>query len=277
MGGLLILWAAQARGDDPNAPRISAKAIMLRAVQRTRTAHRLPDCHYFERTAERDLDSRGRLEKETDELYRVVVRDGMPHSSLVELNGRNLTPAEAQHKEKQEQQDEEKLRGHRAGLENARPQTLLTRDLVDRYSFTLLDMVDLHGRKTYRLAFRPRPALRMRSMVDRFFNHIAGTIWIDAQDYELARAEIHLTSEFKLWAGILADVKRCEFVIDETRLPDGTWLNKSVHGEFEARKFLVTSRIEISTEAMDIQVAPRAAMARSPRPVRALAARARFQ
>lgn len=239
---------------------------MDKAIQRVQVSTVPPAYSYRERTTDDEFDSSGQLRSHEDEVYEAVLRDGTPSLKLVELNGRKLSPAEALRREQKEQAEEQKLRGKDAGMEDARPQSLLTPDLVRRYQFTLLGTEMLHGRETYRLAFVPRPGLPVRHLTDRFFNHIAGTVWIDAAEFELARAEIHLTSEVKLWDGILAAIKRCDFRLDQIRLPDGTWLNQSVNGFFEGRKFLSSSRVKISCDATDFRLqAPQPAVAKPER------------
>ena len=73
-------------------------------------------------------------------------------------------------------------------------------------------------------------------MTDRFLNHIAGTVWIDAEEFEIAKLELHLQGEVTLWDGLIGTLRRGSYTLERIRLPDGAWFNHSSHGAFEGRK-----------------------------------------
>jgi hypothetical protein len=113
----------------------------------------------------------------------------------------------------------------------------------------------LRGRKTYVLTFEPKNDLPVKKLADRFLNQIAGTVWIDAEDFEIARAEIHLKSEVTLWGGVIGTLRHCRFTLERTRLPDGVWFNSSSHGIFEGRKLLEPMLIRTHSESTNFHPA----------------------
>ena len=47
-------------------------------------------------------------------------------------------------------------------------------------------------------------------MVDRLLNRISGTVWIDVEEFEVARADIQLRSEVNLLGGVIGSLKKLE-------------------------------------------------------------------
>ena len=110
----------------------------------------------------------------------------------------------------------------------------------------------INDRPTYVISFRPRSKnLPAKQLSDRLINHLSGKAWIDAEDYALAKTDIHLNEEISFWAGLIGTLKRVDFSYEKIRLPDGTWLQSLLKGEFEGRKLLDKMHVRTSAESKD--------------------------
>src|SRR6185503_1624161 len=69
---------------------------------------------------------------------------------------------------------------------------LLTREMLGRYDFEVVEKTAVAGRDSYLLTFKPKPNWKDEDTMDRVLNRMQGKIWIDQQVYELVRAEIGL-------------------------------------------------------------------------------------
>jgi hypothetical protein len=97
--------------------------------------------------------------------------------------------------------------------------------------------------------------MAVKKLTDRFVNQMAGTAWIDAEDFEIARAEIHLKAEVALWGGMVGTLRHCRFTLERTRLTDGSWFNSYSHGIFEGRKLLEPMLIRTRSESSNFRQA----------------------
>ncbi|MDB6110322.1 MAG: hypothetical protein JWR69_2072 [Pedosphaera sp.] len=232
---------------------LSADEVVRRAVQRaespeTRSAR--PDYGYRKHTITEELDKKGRLKEHKEKLYDVLVESGLSSLKLVQLNGQNLPPAELKKQEEHDAAERAKIADTKPDKKGDGRENVLTADLVGRFKFTLLEQKLINDRLTYVLSFEPKSAdLPIVKLTDRFVNHMAGTVWIDAQEFEIAKADIHLQNEISLWGGIVGTLRRCDFTLLRTRLPDGVWFNSFSHGIFEGRKLFEPMLIKTMSES----------------------------
>lgn len=109
--------------------------------------------------------------------------------------------------------------------------------LLRRYHFTLTGDETLNGRHAYVMTFAPRqPAAPIRHFQDHLLNRVNGTLWIDAEDYELVKANLTLGEPVSF--GILGAVDALTFAFERARLDEGSWLTRWTETFVKARKFL---------------------------------------
>jgi hypothetical protein len=251
--GLTFLAASAGRAQTP----LSADDIMQKAVERAQSSavrDARPAYRYVKHTVTEELDSQGRLKVRHEKLYDVRVESGLSRLRLVQLNGQDLSGDEQKKQDAQDQAAREKMSDAKAGKKGDERENFLTAELVSRYKFRLVRQVQINGRDTYELAFQPSGSnLPMSHVVDRFLNQMAGTVWIDAQEFEIARAEIHLQGEVTLWGGMIGTLTQCSYTLERVRQPDGAWFNGVSHGFFQGRKLLEPMLIRTRSESTDFK------------------------
>jgi hypothetical protein len=236
---LVALPLAAAAASQSNA--LTADEIIQKAVARAESpASRgaRPNYSYTKHTVTEDLDNRGRVKDRKEKLYEVSVEAGLSYLKLLQLNGQNLSPAELRKQEDREAAERQKMMDAKPGKKGDERENFLTAELAAKFNYSIADKTLLNGRETYVLTFEPKADLPVHNLTDRFVNQIAGAVWIDAEEFEIAHAEIHLKSEVTLWGGMIGTLRHCRFTLDRTRLPDGVWFNSDSHGIFEGRKLL---------------------------------------
>lgn len=248
-----LIFSRTAGAETPLTPA----EIMQKAVQRAESpashAER-PNYRYTKQTLLEDLDNACRLKDRTEKLYEVLVESGLSQLHLQKLNGQALTGAALKKQEAREQEERRKMTDAKPGKAGDERENFLTAEMVAKYKFTLLRQKEINGRDTYVLAFEPKSAkLPVKKITDRFLNQLAGTVWIDAQDFEITRAEIHLQTEVALWGGMVGTLRQCNYTLERTRLPDGVWFNSSSRGVFEGRKLLEPMFIRTHSESKDFR------------------------
>jgi hypothetical protein len=90
-------------------------------------------------------------------------------------------------------------------------------------------------------------------MVDKLLDRISGMVWIDAEEFEIARAEMQLGSEVSLLGGVVGSLKKLAYTMNRTRIAEGLWFNTSSFGDFEGRKLIDAMRVKTRSQAINFR------------------------
>ncbi len=202
-----------------------------------------------------EFDSKGRLEDSKRSRQEWFPIDGKPFARLVERNGQPLT-------DKERKAEEEREAAVRAGQKPARSPEASKRDkewqfteeMLARYTFKVTGQEIVRGRPAWVVEFAPRSKdLPVRNLPDRVANKVAGKVWVDAEDWELARMKFWLTDEVSLIGGIVGVLRRFELLLERTRVEPNAWLPTIVDFNMAGRELLVSKRIHYREDAKDFK------------------------
>ena len=77
---------------------------------------------------------------------------------------------------------------------------------------------------------------------------MAGVMWIDEKDKQIARLEAHLADSFNIGGGVLAKLKKgASFTLEQERLSNEIWLPSRAEIDLSVRVFLVKG-IDVNQE-----------------------------
>jgi hypothetical protein len=86
--------------------------------------------------------------------------------------------------------------------------------------------------------------------MDRLLNQLSGTLWIDAEEFEVARAEVSLQSEVNLLGGLIGSLKKLAYTLERTRVAEGVWFSTLANGDFQGRKLLDPTHIKTKSQSV---------------------------
>ncbi len=133
---------------------------------------------------------------------------------------------------------------------------LLNEDLVNRFDFTIVGRELLHGRPALIIDFVPaNKKLPERNLKERFINKAAGRVWIDATDYSLVKADLHLTQQVNVGWGLIGAVWKFHYGFERERTADGLWFPLEVYWHLEGREVIVNRIMDYRETTSDIQKA----------------------
>jgi hypothetical protein len=211
-----------------------------------------------------EFDSKGKVEERKQSRQEWFPIDGKPFARLVERNGQSLT-------EKERKAEEEREAAVRAGKKPVRSSETSKRDrewqftdeMLARYTFKVSGQEMLRGRPAWVVEFAPRSKdLPESKLSDRVANKVAGKVWVDAEDWELARMKFWLTDEVSLIGGIVGVLRQFELLLDRTRVEPNAWLPTAIDFHMSGRELLTNKRLHYREEAKDFKrVAPAPAVA----------------
>jgi hypothetical protein len=130
----------------------------------------------------------------------------------------------------------------------------LTRDLLDRFSFSLVGRDSNGARPALILDFQPADGRQpVRQFKDRFINRAAGRVWVDEADWAVARAELRLSEPVHVMGGLVGTVRRFRLSLVRDRTPEGLWHSSTVHWRLEGRQFLARKTVEYNERMEDLR------------------------
>jgi hypothetical protein len=234
------------------ATPLTVEQVIRKAVARGQQDQQgaVPDFIYRKLTFTEELDGAGKVKEHREKVYEISYRDGLSRATLLQVNGHLPSPADM----KQQSDNEMSVRQLTGEAKPARGdsrENFLTPELVARFDFKLTGQTNLNGRAAYEISFQPKnPALPVHRMVDRLLNQISGTLWIDTDEFEVARAEVALRSEVNLLGGLIGSLKKLTYTLERTRIADGVWFSTLSSGDFQGRKLLDPTHIKTKSQSV---------------------------
>ena len=232
---VLLLVAAPALAGSPG---LTADAIVERMVKKageTSTSNRRADYNYRKLSITEHLSGEGNVEKRKEKV--IYFQGGKGQVRQIKVNGRSLSSEELQAEQQEVADQDAKMTQSSMSRRNDNWEQLLTPDLMSRYSFRLANEEVVNGRRAYILMFQPKSRdLPVNQVTDRVVNQLTGKLWVDMQDFEIARADIWLLNDVTMWGGLLGSLRKFDYHVERVRLEDGVWANRLTRGEFRGRK-----------------------------------------
>ncbi len=226
---------------------------------------------YTQRSTVEELDSRDGVKKREERLLSVFPIEGRPYSRVIEKDGRPLSEKDAKLERERERKFRQRLadrkrrkeRGERDGDDID-----IDEQLVSKYRFALTGREPVNGRPAYVLSFEPRSGdLPVKRKLDRLLNKVAGKVWIDAQDYEISRADVHLAENVSAWGGMLASVRKFLLRVEQVKVDETAWLPSYVDAYFDGRLLIKSFHMKLKQQNSDFRkVAPESGVAGSLKP-----------
>jgi hypothetical protein len=98
------------------------------------------------------------------------------------------------------------------------------------------------GRDVIVFDFEPNPDFDYKKAKSalKFFGKMAGAIWVDAGDKQIARIEAFLVDDFKVAGGMVASLKKgAAFSMEQERINDEIWLPSLADFNLSVKVFLI--------------------------------------
>jgi hypothetical protein len=111
-----------------------------------------------------------------------------------------------------------------------------------------------NGRATLAFDFAGDPKARAHGMDQNIAKKIAGTIWIDEADRQVARLEVRFDDNFHLGGGLLASIQKgTTFAAEQSPVGQGLWLETSSEEHVSARLLVKNFRQNVHVQDVDFK------------------------
>jgi len=254
---LLAIPVASSAAASGLATLPSATNVLNRVIERA--SHVARDAKdekysYAKRTLTQELNSQGEVIQSTEKKYKVLLVLGWPFSRVVQIQGQQLSAAEIRKEDEREQDFNNKLEGRDLKKMREKKEAWIKPELLARFNFNVVSNATYANRQAWVLEFKPKAGAPENTVQDRIYNRIAGLLWIDEEDAEIARLEAHLNEDLSLgWLGMLGSLKTCDLTLERHRMPEGIWVNANQKLLLVGRKLLSTMRYRATEESSGFQ------------------------
>lgn len=194
---------------------------------------------YTETTTSYQFDKHGSLEEKESETHEFTFFRGYRIRRLVAKNGQPL-PVRDQAKE--DRRIEKMIRDLEQGKKPDVPynqRRLRLSDMLRVSQFANSRRERFRQRDMIVVDFEPNPNFKPDNLDDRFIHKLAGSIWIDTADLQIARVEFLLIDTFKVGGGLFFAMKPgSRFVTEQNRFNDEIWLPAFTEVTINARAMI---------------------------------------
>jgi hypothetical protein len=230
----------------------SAEQLVSNVLARTQTiAATRPKENYHHRrlSVSEELDGKGMVQSRTEKLLEVTYHGEKPQFRLIKLNGVDMSGSETN---RLNDRAPKKAPVHKSGSQ--RMGFAMSEELLARYHFTVEKREIMKGRTTYRVRFEPASRdLPVRQLTDRLLNKLHGTVWLDAEEFEIRQLQVALVEKTSLWGGLLGTMDKFDLSLTRVRLADGTWFNETSRFYIEARKLFESIKMKTEETSSDFE------------------------
>ncbi len=245
--GVWLVAGAEENTSLPAAETIVSN-VVLRAAQVA--AHKENRYFYLQTSVVEGLDDKGKVKDTKKKTYEVTLCGGAPHTRLIEVDGKPLSAKELKAEDDRDRAKRQKWEDDTQAKKDAKKQILLSAEFVDRFTYQTERREMLNGRSTFVLTFKPRSEdLPVKKTSDRVVNKLSGTVWVDAEDFEVAQADLHLAERVSMWGGLAGSLDTFNLTLCRCRSTEGVWFNQNGSVTIEGRKLFSSMHYHAYEEA----------------------------
>jgi len=213
---------------------------------------------YVQTITNRVFDQKGNLQDKNSEAFELTFYKGNRLRKQIEKNGQPLTEKDLDNENKRleksireiEKKEAEKQRKAAAGStdEDSEDRRVKITDILRASTLLNPRRERFRSRDVIVFDFEPNPSYKPVKSYEKFFGKMAGVIWIDDADKQVARVEVRLVESFKIAGGLLASLKEGgSFVLEQDRVNNEIWLPTRADINLIIKIFLVKNMNNIQT------------------------------
>ena len=152
-----------------------------------------------------------------DEISTLIGKDGKPLGEEEQKKENEKTQKEIREHEKKDAKDKEK-----AKKEDDDPGIEL---FLRACQFVNPRRERFRGQDVLVFDFEPNPEFKPHKLAEKLAQKLAGVVWIDEKSHDVARLEAYFVGDFKLAAGMLANLQKgTSFVFEQAFTNNEVWL-----------------------------------------------------
>ena len=186
-----------------------------------------------------DLDSNGHVKKTETQEDEVFFVNSHEIRRTVKKNGKDLSPDEQ--KKEQDRVNKEVEKATKTPRDKAlNGETISVSRILSIMKVSNPRRLTLNGRDTIAFDFVGDPHAQTHGIAEDASKKLAGTLWVDEKDRQVAKLDVHFDDNFHLGAGLVATVQKgSSFQFEQALINNELWLPTAGQAHIGARVLLV--------------------------------------
>jgi hypothetical protein len=203
---------------------------------------------------EEDLDEKGAVVKTTTTEREVFFVNGRGIGRLVKKNGVPLNPQEEKKEDARVKNIVETAMKTAPQARRGRGPAGLIGQILPMVKISNPRRVSFHGRSTLAFDFTGDPHAKGKGTEENAAKKMAGAIWFDEADHQVARVEVHFYENFRVGGGLLVSVQKGSTIeVEQAPIGDGLWMQTSNDQHVNARIVVKSFRQNVHTKNTDFK------------------------
>jgi len=233
-------------------------AALLKEVQEhQRRTDAIRENYTFHEIVRTDtLDAKGTVTGTKSEESEVFFVNGHRIIRLVKKDGAELGPKDQEHEQERVRKEIDGYVKAAHGTERGRGggRARIVSQILAVAKTSNPHRISLRGRETLVFDFAGDPRAKASGMDQSAARKLAGTIWIDEADRQVARLEVHFYDNFHIGGGLLASVQKgTSMNVDQAPLGDGLWMQVGSEDHLAARVVIKNLRENVHIQDFDFK------------------------
>jgi hypothetical protein len=237
------------------APLPDVATLFAAIVANQEKLEQLTEHYAFrEKRVEREDDGKGGLRIKEERTFFVLPVAGRFVRQLLAVDGKGLTPSEAEKEQRRvrkeiqdllDERDKRQARAERDREKGREPEkdrrvTILT--FLRMCTVSSIRRESFRGHEVIALDFEPRPDFKPTNLGEQLVSKLAGTLWVDEKARQVVRVEGRLQNSVKIGGGLVGSLSPASaFVLEQERVSEELWLPSYSEVNVTARVFLLAS------------------------------------
>jgi len=243
--GAWVVLPGQAQGHSEPvaaAPVPDVRQLMIDVMDHQKKLEKVRENYtYSSSTTTQDIDSNGKVTKTEMEDSEVFYVNTHRIERTVKKDGKPLNDHDQQKEQERVNKLVEKAQKVPPGKPLEGPDTSVSiTQLLDIMQASNPRREIFRGRSTIIFDFAGRRDAKTHGLAEDASKKIAGTLWVDERDHQVARMEAHFTDNFHVGGGLLANVQKgSSFYFDQAQVNGEIWFPTGAEGHIAARVLLL--------------------------------------
>ena len=127
----------------------------------------------------------------------------------------------------------------------------------DKFTPTLIGYESVNSRPAYIIQLVPNPEHRLKNITtDRIINHMQIKIWVDQEEFQVAKLEAKLVEPVKMFAGVIGSIYSANIFLEQKRLTPNIWTDYKLEADYDIRILITKSTGKITSHSSNFKLTP---------------------
>ena len=187
-----------------------------------------------------DLDSNGQVKKTESQESEIFFVNGHHIERLVKKNGKDLSADEQKKEQEKVTKEVEKASKLDPNKSLHEGEEISVSRILSIIKVSNPRRISLNGRDTIAFDFIGDPHAKTHGLAEDASKKMAGTVWVDEKDREVAKLTVHFDDNFHVGGGLLANIQAgSSFQFEQAKINNELWLPTGGEAHIQARVLLV--------------------------------------